>query len=51
MVQSAQIPAACISSMALVTTAISRSKEALRQMNASTAPTAKAAAITPSTSW
>ena len=49
--QSEQIPAAWNSCTARVTASRSRSKLRLRQMNASTAPTAKAAMITPSTTW
>ena len=50
-VQSGQIPAAWNSWTALVTAACSRSKLLFRQMNASSAPTAKAAMTIPSTSW
>ena len=46
-VQSVQMPAAWSSCTARVTAAISRSKLALRQMNASSAPMANAAMITP----
>ena len=48
---SAQMPAAWNSCTAAVTAAISRSKLALRQMNASSAPIANAAMINPSTTW
>ena len=48
--QSVQMPAAWNSCTARVTAAISRSKLAFRQMNASSAPTANAAITSPSTS-
>lgn len=50
-VQCSQMPAAWVSCTARVTAAISSAKEDFRQMNASSAATAKAAMTTPSTSW
>jgi hypothetical protein len=50
-VQSVQMPAVWKSCTARVTAAISRSKLALRQMKASSAPTANAATIMPSRTW
>ena len=50
-VHSAQMPAFCISCTARVTRSYSVVNFSLRAMNASLAPTAKAAMTTPSTSW